>query len=124
MIVRALLSPVQQNPSTVLISKNQNLSYVNVNRNKNSILKTPFHEAKSRVWKMSKVCFKSSPRHIQVGNRIKSVRENHQPGIKHDGEEDMTPCYDGERPNHGPRRSRYLPPKRKNATREDSYHRK
>ena len=67
MIVKALLSPVQQNPSTVLISKNQKLSYVNVNRNKNSILKTHFHEAKSRVWKMSKVCFKSSPWHIQVG---------------------------------------------------------
>ena len=28
---------------------------------------------------------------------VNSVRENHQPGIEHDGEEDMTPSNDSER---------------------------
>jgi hypothetical protein len=51
-----------------------------------------------------------------------SVRENHQPGIEHDGEEDMTPCYDGQRPNNGPGRSGNLPSERKKAAGKDSYH--
>ena len=53
---------------------------------------------------------------------VKSVRENHQPRIKHDGEEDVAPCYDGERPDDGPGGSRDLPPGRKKAAGEDTYH--
>lgn len=54
--------------------------------------------------------------------RIKSVGENHQPGIEHDREENVAPCYDSEREDDGPGGSGDLPPQRKKLAREDTYH--
>ena len=55
-------------------------------------------------------------------NGVNSIRENHQPGIEHDWEKDMTPSNDSERQNDGPVGPGNLPPGRKKAAREDSYH--
>ena len=52
---------------------------------------------------------------------VKSVREDHQPRIEHDREENMAPCYDSERPDDGPGGSGNLPPQRKKVGCEDSY---
>ena len=64
---------------------------------------------------------------VQCGSQrendeVESVRENHQPGIEHDGEEDVAPCYNSKREDDGPGDSRNLPPRRKKIAREDSYH--
>ncbi len=51
-----------------------------------------------------------------------SVRENHQPGIENDGEEEMAPGYECEREEDGPGVSGNLICQRHKAAREDDHH--
>ena len=77
MIVRPMLSPVRHHKSACVSIKykgsstNQKKANLNVNRDKNSIVSSPFQKASSkrRVWKTSRVRFKSSPWHMHRGDR-------------------------------------------------------
>ena len=58
----------------------------------------------------------------KITSREKSIREFDQPGIEHDGEENMAGSHEREREEDGPRGSGNLPIRRDKAGRKDYHH--